>query len=63
VTGAVAVLEWIRDHIANALDATGRQEIDARLRDLRAAADAKNLSAAADHAARVAAELRNLTGL
>jgi hypothetical protein len=62
VTGAVAVLEWIRDRIVHTLDAAGRQEIDAGLRDLRGATDAKNLPAAADHAARVAARLRNLAG-
>jgi hypothetical protein len=57
----VAVLEWIRDRIANTLDAAGRGEIDARLRALRAATDARNLPAAADHAARLGARLRALT--
>ena len=60
VTGDVAVLEWIRDRIAQTLDAAGRSEIDLRLRALRAAADARNLPAAADHAARLGARLRGL---
>jgi hypothetical protein len=62
VTGDVAVLEWIRDRIAHTLDAKGRAEIDTRLRDLRAATDARNLAAAGDHAARLAARLRTLAG-
>jgi hypothetical protein len=44
------------------LDRTGRQEIDARLRGLRAASDARNLPAAADHAARLGARVRDLAG-
>jgi hypothetical protein len=56
VTGSVAVLEWIRERF------TADAEIDTRLRALRGAADAKNLTAAADHAARLAAQLRALTG-
>jgi hypothetical protein len=62
VAGAVAVLEWIRDRIANSLDPAGRADVDARLRALRSAADAKNLPAAADHAARLSARLRALDG-
>lgn len=58
VTGDVATLEWIRDRIIHTLDGAGRTEIDTRLRDLRAAADAGNLPAAADHGARLAARLR-----
>jgi hypothetical protein len=60
VTGDVAVLEWIRDRISAALPLAAREEVDARLRDLRGACDAKNLRAAADHAARLGASLRNL---
>jgi hypothetical protein len=56
VTGDVAVLEWIHDRIAHTLDAAGRSEIDSRLR-----ARARNLAAAADHAARMGARLRGLT--
>jgi hypothetical protein len=56
----VAVLEWIRDRIVQKFDPAGRREIDSRLRDLRTAVDARNLLAAADHAARVAARLRVL---
>jgi hypothetical protein len=58
VAGAVAVLEWIRDRIARTLDPAGRVEIDSRLRALRAASDARNLPAAADHAARLGARFR-----
>ena len=61
VTGDVAVLQWMRDRITASLDPAGLQELDSGLRGLRAAADARNLSAAADHAARLAARLRNLT--
>jgi len=60
VTGDVAALEWIRDRIAHTLGDAGGREIDARLRELRAATDARNLPAAADHAARLAARLRTL---
>jgi len=62
VTGAVAVLEWIRDRIAYRLGADGRREIDSRLRALRTATDAGNQRAAADHAARLGARVRHLTG-
>ncbi len=57
VTGDVAVLEWIRDRIAPSLG-SARSEIDARLVALRGASDAKNLPAAADHAARLGALIR-----
>jgi hypothetical protein len=60
VTGDVAVLEWIRDRFASALPANARADFDNRLRDLRAAVDAKNFPAAADHAARLASRLRVL---
>jgi hypothetical protein len=60
-TGDVAVLEWIRDRIAHSLDPTGRNELNSRLRDLRLATDARNLPAAADHAARLGARLQALT--
>jgi hypothetical protein len=60
VTGAVAVLEWIRDRIAQTLTPAGRAEIDERLRALRGASDARNVRAAADHAARLSARLREL---
>ena len=62
VTGPVATLEWIRDRVAHVLSPAGRREIDSRLRALRAASDAKNLPAAADHAARLGARLRTLSG-
>ncbi len=53
VTSDVATLEWIRDRIAHTLDSAERARLDAGLRELRAAADAKNIRAAADHAARL----------
>lgn len=62
VTGDVAVLEWIRDRIAQTLDVAGRREVGDRLHAVRAAADAKNLQSAADQAARLSARLRGLTG-
>jgi hypothetical protein len=58
VSGDVAVLEWIRDRFAHALDPARRRGLDTRLHDLRSASDTKNLPAAADHAARLAAWLR-----
>jgi hypothetical protein len=61
VTGAVAALEWIRDRVAQTLSPAGRREIASRLNALRAASDAKNLTAAADHAARLGARLRALS--
>jgi hypothetical protein len=62
VMGDVATLELIRDRFAHALDPTGRRQLDAGLRDVRAAADARNVAAAADHAARLAARLHALVG-
>ncbi|CAN5251602.1 hypothetical protein BH18ACT12_BH18ACT12_24070 [soil metagenome] len=62
VTGTVATLEWIRDRVAHTLSPAGRQEIDSRLRALRVASDQKNLTTAADHAARLGARLRTLSG-
>ena len=60
VSGEVAVLEWMRERITGRLDAAALAELDTRVRDLRAASDSKNLPAAADHAARLAARLRGL---
>jgi hypothetical protein len=62
VTGDVATLEWMRDRIAHTLDPAGRRDLDVRLRALRGATDAKNLPAAADHAARLGARLRHVAG-
>ena len=58
VTGDVAALEWIRDRFADTLDPSVRQDLDSQLRALRSAADARNLPAAADQAARLASTLR-----
>jgi hypothetical protein len=60
VTGDVAVLEWIRDRIAPSLGPAGAREIDTRLTALRIASDARNLPAAADRAALLGAQLREL---
>jgi hypothetical protein len=54
VSGDVATLEWIRARFSGAI---GRP-LDAGLREARAAADAGNLPAAADRAARLATEVR-----
>lgn len=61
VAGAVAVLEWIRDRITGSLDPAQLQDLDAGIDSVRAASDAKNLAAAADHAARLASRLRGFT--
>ena len=58
VTAEVAVLEWIRDRLASSLSETRLGDLDAGLRALRSASTAGNLKAAADHAARVVAQLR-----
>ncbi len=58
VTGEVAVLEWIRDRLAGSLSENALAELDTGLRAIRGAADAGNVRAAADQAARVAAHLR-----
>lgn len=60
VTGEVAALEWIYQRIGQAIPPAERQGIETRLRDLRTAADAQNLASAADHAARLAAEVRRV---
>jgi hypothetical protein len=54
VMSDVATLEWIRDRFAHGLDDSVRRDLDTRLRALRSAAEANNLPAAADHAARLA---------
>ena len=58
VTGEVAVLEWIRDRLASSLSETQLANLDAELLALRGASDVGNVRAAADHAARAAAQLR-----
>jgi hypothetical protein len=58
VNGDTAVLEWMRERVAQALTRGDRARLDAGLGDLRGAVDAGNLPAAADHAARVGAALR-----
>jgi len=58
VTGDTATLEWLRDRLTGALRATALRQLDTGLRDLRVATDARNLPAAADHAARLGALVR-----
>ena len=58
VSGEVAVLEWIRDRLASTLDETRLADLDVGLSALREAASAGNVQAAADLAARTAAQLR-----
>jgi hypothetical protein len=60
VAGDVAVLEWIRDRISAALPPAALAEIDTRLHGLSVASDARNLVAAADHAARLGGRLRHI---
>lgn len=60
VIGDVATLEWIRDRFARTLDSAEIAELDRRLRALRIAADDQRLTAAADHAIRLAHRLRSL---
>jgi hypothetical protein len=62
VMADVATLEWVRDRLGDALPRLSLRQVDASLRDLRDAADARNLPAAADHAARLGALVRRLTG-
>ncbi len=60
VSGDVATLEWIRNRFAHTLEPAETNELDARLRALRIAADGGRLAAAGDHAVRLAARLRSL---
>jgi hypothetical protein len=60
VSGDVATLEWISHRFVSTLKSAEAQELDARLRALRIAADAGQLSAAGDHAVRMAQRLRSL---
>jgi hypothetical protein len=60
VTGDVAVLEWLRDRFVPTLPPAARADVGARLRELRTAADARNVLTAADHAARLGAAVRNV---
>ena len=58
VVGEVAVLKWIRDRLAASLNEPRLDNLNADLRALRDASNAGNVSAAADQAARAAAQLR-----
>jgi hypothetical protein len=56
LVGDVVTLEWIRDRFVHTLGEADAQRIDGLLADLRTAADAEDLAAAAD----IAAQLRAL---
>jgi len=58
VAGEVAVLEWIRDRLANHLSKAQLAELDSDLRNIRSASSANGMQATADLAARAAARLR-----
>jgi hypothetical protein len=58
VSGDAATLGWIRDRIADTLAPDELRALDDRLGDVQAAADARRLAAAADHAARLIGLLR-----
>ena len=60
VAGDVAALEWIRDRIVAAFGPDPLRQVDEGLAALREASDARNLAAAADHAARLGALVRRL---
>ena len=60
VTGEVASLEWIAERFRGQIGATAQPALDTGMRDLRGASDDENVAAAADHAVRVANNLRNL---
>jgi len=57
VTGKVAVLEWVRARLA--LEGDQMRKVDEGLVALRGASDSRNLSAAADHAIRLASLVRD----
>jgi len=58
VSAEVATLEWIRDRLASSLTEARLADLDAELRALRGASSAANVQAAADIAARAAAQVR-----
>ncbi len=60
VAGEVAVLEWSRDRLAGTLTETEATVLNAELAALRGASNDGNVQAAADHAARAAAQLRRV---
>jgi hypothetical protein len=50
VTGDIATLEWVRDRVRHTLEPATAARLDGQIRDLRAAADRKDLAAAASAA-------------
>jgi hypothetical protein len=62
VVGDVATLEWIRDRFVHTLTTADAERINSLLADLRIAADAEDLSAAAEATVQLRDELRGLIG-
>jgi hypothetical protein len=62
VVGDVATLEWIRDRFVHTLTSADAERINSLLADLRIAADAEDLSAAAEATVQLRDELRGLIG-
>jgi hypothetical protein len=60
VAGEVASLEWIAERFRGQIGRRAQSALDTGMRDLRGASDDENVAAAADHAVRVANNLRNL---
>ena len=58
VVGEVASLEWITVRLRGQIGETAQRELDTGMRELRGASDDENVAAAADHAVRVANNLR-----
>ena len=63
VSGDATTLGWIRDRIATSLAPGELSELDARLGQLQASADAGHTAAAADHAVRLIGLLRQIPRL
>ena len=59
VVGEVASLEWITERLRGQIGDDAQATLDTGMRDLRGASDDQNVTATADHAVRVANNLRN----
>lgn len=62
LVGDVATLEWIRDRFVHTLAAGDSERVNALLADLRTAADAEDLSAAAEAASQLRDQVSGLRG-
>ena len=63
VSGDASTMTWIRDRIAGTLTSDQQGPVDAELGRIQAAADARRVAAAADHAARLIGLLREIPRL